>query len=128
MAPVPLVWPPSLASYKVDLKLDDADDRYDDALQTSLDAAIAYVERVREDVDFLLAGEPPAVADPTKTATVTMDLILGTLRYAKRLDMRRETPVGVFIAGQVGSVGLAQWDADTERLLRVGKLARLRFA
>lgn len=117
MAEIPYTWPPSLTSYKIDLKLKADDDRFDDALTSTLNAAIDYVIRARPDVDY--------AADPFLGG---MDLILGTLRYARRLDIRRETAVGVMVAGDLGTAGIAQTDADIETLLRVGRRARIRFA
>lgn len=121
MTAIPLDWPPTLGSYKTDLKLDADDDRYDDQLQATLDAAVAHVERVRSDVNF--------AADPDATGpAVTMDLIIGTLRLARRWDLRRDTPLAVLIAAGVGTTGIASWDVDVERLLRTGRYARIRFA
>ncbi len=117
---LPLDWPPTLATYKLDLKLDQDDDRFDDALQATLDAAVVYVERVRDDVVFY----DFELGDPIPSA----DLILGTLRYARRLDARRDTPQGALIVGTLGAANVPGWDADIERLLRIGKYARLRFA
>lgn len=117
---LPLEWPPTLATYKVDLKLAADDARYDDALQYTLDAAVAYVERVRSDVDYL--------GTDTTRKPVTADLVLGTLRYARREDSRRDTPLGAYIVAQVGAQNVPGWDADIEKLLRVGRFARMRFA
>lgn len=113
-------WPPDLAALKVDMKMDSDDDRFDVPLQVTLDAAVAYVERVRTDVDF-------TGADATKTP-VTDDLVLGTLRYARRLDIRRDSPSGMVVTDQIGATPVAGWDADIEKLLRVGRYARMRFA
>lgn len=128
MTPIPLEWPPTLASYKTDLKLDEDDDRFDDALQGTLDAAVAYVERVRDDVDYLAyAAVTPTVRDVTLTA-LTMDHVIGTLRLARRWDLRRDTPTAMLLAGTVGSTGMATWDPDVEKQLRIGRYARMRFA
>lgn len=122
------VWPPTLVELKLDMKVDAEDERFDAEMQQTLDGAVAYVERVRTDVDFLTAGDPPAAADPTKTALVTDDLVLGTLRYARRLDLRRDTPVAMLVAGELGTAVVPVFDTDVEKLLRVGRYARLRFA
>jgi hypothetical protein len=116
---LPLDWPPTLATYKLDLKLD-ADERWDDALQASLDAAVSYVERVRTDVTYSGLDED---LEP-----VSADLVLGTLRYARRLDSRRDSPLGALIVGTLGAANVPGWDADIERLLRTGRYAKIRFA
>jgi hypothetical protein len=121
MAPIPLTWPPSLASYKIDLKLDAPDTRYDDALQSSLNAAVAFVERTRSDVNFYEESGGP-------TGVVTMDLILGTLRYARRLDVRRDAPLAAIVTDSLGGATITGQDADVERLLRIGRYGRVRFA
>lgn len=122
------VWPPTLDELKSDMRADLEDTRYDDQLTQTLDAAIRYVERVRSDVDFAAAAavDPPALT-PGKVA-VTDDLVLGTLRYARRLDIRRDSPSGMVVTDQIGATPVAGWDADIEKLLRVGRYARLRFA
>lgn len=116
---IPLTWPPTLATYKADLKLDQ-DERWDVALQYSLDAAVAYVERVRTDVTYSGLDED---LEP-----VSADLVLGTLRYARRLDSRRDSPLGALIVGTLGAANVPGWDADIERLLRTGRYAKIRFA
>ncbi len=105
-------WPPTLAQLKLDMGVT-RDDK-DAALQQALDAAVAYVERVRSDLDF--------------SAPVTDDLVLGTLRYARRLDYRRESPGGAIVSMEAGASPVASWDADVEKLLRIGRYGRLRFA
>jgi hypothetical protein len=114
-------WPPTVDDLKLDMKVDPSDDRFDDALQQVLDAAVAYVQRTRTDVNFHNESDwdGPEVTD---------DLVLGTLRYARRLDYRRESVGGVIVADQMGSVPIAGWDNDIEKLLRIGRYARLRFA
>lgn len=114
-------WPPVLADLKTDMKLDEDDTRFDAQLAMDLASAIAYVERVRTDVNFDDESDGP----PTP---VTAELCLGTLRYARRLNYRRDSPGGNIVIDGVGSTSVASWDADIEKLLRVGKYARLRFA
>lgn len=121
-------WPPTLAELKADMRVDS--DRFDAALQITLDAAVTYVERVRSDVDYPAAArapEEPTDPDLTKVA-VSKDLKLGTLRYARRLDIRRDSPSGMVVTDQIGATPVAGWDADIEKLLRVGRYAKLRFA
>lgn len=123
-----VTWPPTLAELKADMRVDVSVTRFDVPLQITLDAAVAYVERVRSDVDFTaFAAEDPTERDTTKTA-VTADLVLGTLRYARRLDIRRDSPSGMVVTDQIGATPVAGWDADIEKNLRVGRYARLRFA
>lgn len=45
-------WPPTVADLKVDARIEDADTRDDDALSLVLDAAVAFVERVRPVFNF----------------------------------------------------------------------------
>lgn len=121
-------WPPTLDELKADMRVDS--ERFNTPLQITLDAAVAYVERVRTDVDYTAAArapEVPTTADPTKVA-VSADLKLGTLRYARRLDIRRDSPSGMVVTDQIGATPVAGWDADIEKLLRVGRYAKLRFA
>lgn len=116
-------WPPTLTQLKADAKVDVADTRFDTLLTECLNAAIAYVERVRTDVNFDDESESDAPATP-----VTDDLVLGTLRYARRLVYRADAPGGNVIVDGVGASPLPSFDSDIDRLLRVGRYARLRFA
>lgn len=121
-------WPPLLDDLKRDMRMADDVTRFDVPLQQTLDAAVSYVERVRSDVDFTaFSAEDPTERDTTKVA-VTDDLVLGTLRYARRLDIRRDSPSGMVVTDQIGATPVAGWDADIEKLLRIGRFARLRFA
>jgi len=125
---VAITWPPTLTELKRDMRVDADVTRFDVSLQQTLDAAVAYVERVRSDVDYAaFAEETPTERDTTKAA-VTDDLVLGTLRYARRLDIRRDSPSGMVVTDQIGATPVAGWDADIEKLLRVGRYARMRFA
>lgn len=117
-------WPPTLEELKADMKVDAEDERFDVALQVTLDAAVAYVERVRAgEVDFAHPEAPEG-----ELTGVDEDLVLGTLRYARRLDIRRDSPSGMVVTDQIGSTPIAGWDADIEKLLRVGRYAPMRFA
>jgi hypothetical protein len=117
------VWPPNLDALKADMQVDPTDTRFDVQMQMDLDSAIAYVERVRTDVNFDGSVDPDAPPTP-----VTDDLVLGTLRYARRLNYRRTSPGGYVVVDGVGSTAVPGWDADIEKLLRIGRYARLRFA
>lgn len=117
-------WPPDLPLLKLDMRMDVDDDRFDDALQMTLDAAVSYVERVRKgEVDFEHPDAPEGGLDG-----VDDDLVLGTLRYARRLDIRRDSPSGMVVTDQVGATPVAGWDADIEKNLRIGRYAPMRFA
>lgn len=118
-------WPPTLTQLKIDMKdLEVDDDRFDGPLQLTLDAAVKYVQRVRKgEVDFDNPDDPGDGLDG-----VDDDLVLGTLRYARRLDIRRESPSGMVVSDQLGSTPVAGWDADIEKLLRIGRYAPMRFA
>ena len=107
-------WPPDLPTFKADMRIADADERDDALLAADLAAAIAYVERVRSDVDF--------------TEPVGDDLFKGTLMEAARLFQRRKSPDGVVNLGQLGTGRVPGWDADLEKLLGVGRFAPMRFA
>lgn len=111
-------WPPDMNDLLLDMKLNgvvlDADSTAQ--LTQVLDAAIAYVERVRDDLAL------------TDGAIVSKDLILGTVRYARRLDLRRESPVGMIVIDGMASANIPGWDADTEKLLGIGRYAKPRFA
>lgn len=117
-------WPPTLDDLKVDMKAETEDTRFDDPLAVTLAAAVAYVERVRAgEVDFDNPNDPG-----DGLVGVDDDLVLGTLRYARRLDVRRESPSGMVVADQLGAAPVAGWDADIEKLLRIGRYAPMRFA
>lgn len=117
-------WPPTVDDLKADMKMDADDDRFNDALQLTLDAAVAYVQRARRgEVDFDNPDDPGE-----DLAGVDDDLVLGTLRYARRLDIRRDSPSGMIVTDQIGATPVAGWDQDIERLLRIGRFAPMRFA
>lgn len=109
-------WPPLLEDLQRDMKLTDVTltDEQVEQLEQTLAAAIAYVERTRSDLDF--------------TDSLGDDLMLGTLRYARRLDLRRETPVGLMVLDGITSTTIPGWDSDIERLLQIGRYAPMRFA
>ncbi len=123
MPEIPVTWPPDLAAYKTDLKLAAEDDRWDDALQASLDAAVEWLQETRTDVNWFDESDPDGLLRP-----VTMRLILGCLRYARRLDIRRETPLSTLIVAELGSANVSTLDFDIDKLTRTGRYARIRFA
>lgn len=109
-------WPPLVEELQLDMKISEVTLTPEQLAQLEqvLAAAIAYVERVRTDLDY--------------TGPVGDDLILGTLRYARRLDLRRESPVGMIVVDGMTSANIPGWDADIEKNLEVGRYSRMKFA
>lgn len=121
-------WPPLLADLKKDIddaeSADVVDPVRDDRLQQVLDAAVGYVERARAgEVNF--AGTNPA---PAGTVPVDDDLVLGTLRLAGRWHTRRRSPDLLVDAGEMGTSRVPGFDPDIERMLRIGRFVKARFA
>lgn len=110
-------WPPTLDELKDDLSIDLTDTRDDTKLQRELDAAVAFVERVRTGINYTA---DPESADPDPTD----DLFLGTLRLAGRWKTRRRSPDGLINQGELGTSRVPGVDADIERLLRIGRFAK----
>jgi hypothetical protein len=108
-------WPPEVDQLKVDMKITDTRD--DARLQLVLDAAVTFVERVHTGRwDF--SGQLPALPD------VPADVVLGTMRLAGRLHLRRRSPDGLVSNGDLGVARVATTDPDIERLLRIGRFRR----
>lgn len=119
-------WPPQLADLKRDMDGDtetvDAD--RDAQLTQVLNAAVAFVQRARAgEVNFADTDPVPDGVDP-----VTDDLVLGTLRLAARYHVRRRSPDLLIDGGELGTSRVPGGDPDIERLLRVGRYAKVRFA
>ncbi|WP_329069010.1 hypothetical protein [Amycolatopsis sp. NBC_01480] len=110
-----VVWPPRLADLKADMAVPDARD--DVLLQANLDAAVSFVERVRSDVDY---GQFPVPGAKVPTA----DLVLGTIRLAVRWFTRRRSPEALVDMAELGSARVPSFDADIDRLLRIGRHTR----
>jgi hypothetical protein len=108
-----MTWPPELAELKTDMKI--TDDRDDVRLQQTLDAAVAYVERMHAGA-FNFTEELV-----TELADVPADMILGTLRLAGRWHTRRRSPDGLVAAGDLGTSRIPAVDADIARLLRIDR-------
>lgn len=115
-------WPPSLDALKTDLGVDLQEDSRDAQYKQVLDAAVTFVEGVRSgDVGF--EGDPDSdLPEPNS------DLVLGTLRLAGRWHTRRRSPDLLVAAGEMGSTRVPGFDSDIERLLKIGRFARARFA
>lgn len=109
-------WPPTLEDLKndKDIAADDALD--DEALTRRLDAAVAFVERVRPRFNY--------TDDPTSTLPApTADLVLGTLMLASRLYTRRSSPDGLVALADMATGRVPSFDPDIERMLRIGRHA-----
>lgn len=112
-------WPPELADLKIDAQLDADDDRDDAALVQTLDAAISFVQRRhRGRYDFGL-GE---LGDELLPAP-ELDMGLGTVRLAMRWHTRRRSPDALISLGDLGAGRVPSFDADIDRMLRVGRYA-----
>ena len=109
------MWPPTLDDLKADLNIDDTRD--DVALAQELAAAIARVTALRSDLDFLNDALDPRPKPDS-------DVFLGTLRLAGRWFARRKSPDGIIDANEYGSVRVASYDSDIERLLSIGRYMR----
>jgi hypothetical protein len=109
---MPESWPPDLDALKLDAKITDTRD--DDRLQVVLDAAVSFVEHIHEgryafgDQFSELPEAPP-------------EIVLGTLRLATRLHLRRRSPDGLVSNGDLGVARVAGTDNDIERMLRIGR-------
>jgi len=122
------MWPPDLDALKADMRSrGEPDGQLDDdnvRLQQVLDAAVAFVERVRSG-DYNFAGDPDSeLPDPGKDA----QLVLGTLRLARRWHERRRSPDGLVDMGELGSSRIPSVDPDIERLLGIGRFRGPVFA
>lgn len=109
-----MAWPPTLEEFKRDAGIDSGGD--DPKLQQTLDAAVAFVQRVRTDLQY----------DPLNPEQVDLpepdpDVILGTLRVAGRWHARRRSVDGVIALGEMGTTRMPSFDADIDRLLRIGR-------
>lgn len=115
-APMSLdTWPPELADLKVDAQLAADDDRDDAALEQTLGAAVSFVERRhRGRYDF---GDDDTLPAPD------FDMALGTVRLAMRWHTRRRSPDALISLGELGAGRVPSFDADIDRMLRIGRYA-----
>lgn len=110
-----MVWPPELADLKSDMDIEDQN--LDTVLQTMLDAAVSFVERVRPQFNY--------TADPlSDLPEPTADHLLGTIRLARRWNERRKSPDALIDMGALGSARIPSFDPDIEKLLRIGRWAK----
>ena len=108
-------WPPQLQEFRREIGRS-VDDTSDDLLLSSaLDAAVAFVERVHRG-KFAFADYPFSPLPP-----VPDDMWLGTLRLARRLHNRRQSPDGLVDMGELGSARIPSFDPDIDRALRIGR-------
>lgn len=115
------VWPPSLVDLRVDMgDRDDQDDSKDDRMSMVLDAAIQHVRNIKGWKYDLAAVEESGVVKPPPT----VDIILGTLRFAGRWHSRRSAPDNLVTLGDAGGLVVPGFDSDIERLLQVGRYAK----
>lgn len=118
-------WPPTLDELKTDMKLSttQVDAARDAELSQVLDAAVAFVQRVRPVFKYE-PGNPDQFSLPEPTA----DHVLGTLRLAGRWDTRRRSPDGLIAMAELGATRVTSYDVDIDRLLRIGRFAPMVFA
>lgn len=123
-------WPPTLDELKLDMKIELTDTDDDDDLTTVLDAAVAFVERVRPAFNYTDSPEFVTDADGllVDVPTPTSDLVLGTLRLAVRWHTRRRSPDGLIDMGELGAGRVPSFDPDIDRLLGIGRFAGPVFA
>jgi hypothetical protein len=110
---------PTLSSIKIDAAIND--DRDDQILQQELDAAVAYVQRVRKDLNY---DGDPLNCYPAPGA----DFVLGVQRQVIRWHARRRSPDAAIAMGDLGTSRVPTFDADIERVLGIGRYHGPAFA
>lgn len=116
-----MAWPPTLTDVRLDRNLAESETREDDQLQQALDAAVAFVERVRPEFNY--------TADPlSELPDPTADLVLGVVRLAGRWHDRRRAPNGQVAMGDLGTTSVPSVDPDVSRLLGIGRFSPPKFA
>jgi hypothetical protein len=109
-----VIWPPVVDDLKEDIGREVEDVRDDVRLQTVLDAAVAFVERVHAGrYDF--TGADLTLPDPPD------DICLGTLRLAGRYHARRRSVDGLVDMAELGLARIPSFDPDIDQLLRIGR-------
>lgn len=115
-----MIWPPTLADLKSDMRL--ADTRDDVRLQDMLDAALAFVFAVHDEDN---GGRFNTRDNPMSSAPLPdADMALGTVRLAARWHTRGRSPDGLVNVGDLGTTRVTTFDADIDRQLRIGRYAR----
>lgn len=110
-------WPPQLAQLKEDAQIPGTGE--DAVIQRNLDAAVAFVQGQRSDLDF---GPHPLGTPPSD------DVCLGTIRLAARWFARRRSPEALVDMAELGSARIPSFDPDIERLLGIGRFRGPVFA
>jgi len=113
-------WPPDLQVLKDDQGITDTRD--DTKLDLVLDAAVAFVERVRRSSFNFTADPLSELPEPTA------DLVLGTVRLAYRWHTRRRSPDALVTMADLGASRIPSFDPDIDRMLGIGRFARMGFA
>ena len=85
-------------------------------LQRVFAAAVEFVERIHKG-RFNFTGAPSDLPVPGES------LKLGTLMLARRWDTRRRSPGGLVAMAELGAARVPSFDADIDRLLRIGRHA-----
>lgn len=114
-------WPPTLNELKTDRGIELSDTRDDEQLDMVLDAAVAFVQRVRPDLKY-----DPTDPDQLELPDPSADVRLGTLRLAGRWHDRRRSPDGMIAMAELGVSRVSTFDGDIDRLLRLGRHQRMR--
>lgn len=110
-------WPPQLADLKEDAQIPGTGE--DDLLQRHVNAAVAFVQGQRSDLDF---GPHPLGTPPSD------DVWLGTIRLAARWFARRRSPDALIDMAELGQARIPSFDPDIERLLGIGRFRGPVFA
>lgn len=122
-------WPPTLEELVLDMKDPNAQQgapnvQADSRLQQTLDAAVAYVERVKAGVYQFDVTDP----DQFELPEPPNDFRLGTLRLAARWHHRRMSSGGLISLGELGTTQVPGSDPDIDRMLRIGRYTTWKFA
>lgn len=109
-----MVWPPTVDDVRKELRIVALTPDATDIMQTSLDAAIAYVEDNRPDV-----WSPDGA-----TFEATPRIHKGTVRYAGRLYTRSVNQPGIEASTELGTPPTYALDSDIAQLLGVMRYRR----
>lgn len=115
------IWPPTLAALKLDMSIAENDTRDDAELTTQLDAAVAFVERVRPEFNY---ADDPIVELPEPPKYLS----LGTLRLARRWQERKMSPAALVSLAELGAARIPSFDPDIDMMLGIGRYTPARFA
>jgi hypothetical protein len=118
-----ITWPPTVEEVRQDAKKDGVPVDLE-VLQTNLDAAVSFVQRVRPQFNYTA----DATLDPAVWPDPTPDLKLGTMRLAARWFARRTSPEALVEMGDLAPGRIPSFDPDIDRLLGIGRYQGLGFA